>query len=246
MYAGIATRTVHALSMDKSPTGEEDIVFSEHRKRLFWTTTIMDCWTSSALGLRPFVRLDEVEVDLPCHLDTDMDSAGEFGMAAVFAMHVKLCQCQMRTFTRRAQTDSQQGWEEFCVCTRKALRYLEQWRAEVPASFALEPLRAFSREALARPEMRSLASIHLRYGHVGCIEALQSLPANHHWQAIISVLRPVFFKLMTKVTGGNADVTVIDGYQQLGSECFAAARCNLQILQALSEAGRIGESSETH
>ncbi|KAK4494903.1 hypothetical protein PRZ48_014259 [Zasmidium cellare] len=105
-----------------------------------------------------------------------------------------------------------------------ALRRLEQWRSGIPAAFALDRSNAFPEQTLERPEMRSLASIYLRYDH-----------------AIITLLRPVFFKLMTSIIQGETDATFLDGHHELSVECIAAARCSLQILQMLAEADRIAK-----
>lgn len=59
-------------------------------------------------------------------------------------------------------------------------------------------------------------------------------------QGFISLIRPVFFKIIAIIVGKDSDDTLLNGLVALATECAVAARHNLEILRALSATERLG------
>ncbi|KAF2174069.1 hypothetical protein M409DRAFT_48953 [Zasmidium cellare ATCC 36951] len=219
MYAGLASRIARTLSLH-TPTVESSRLRSEHKKRVLWTTYLIDWMTSLAIGQRPTLLLGEVEVETPCNDDLSEEEQLQFGNKEVLNMNIDLCRAQMQTATARLQPGNHAGLRNKI---QPSIDFLQQWQAGVAQSCAFTSFDSgIPPDMLRKPEVRSISSIYLRYH-----------------QIFILLMRPVFLALLDHVFNGSISNDVIEDLIALARQCMSAARCNLRILESLNRVGKI-------
>jgi proline utilization trans-activator len=164
MYAGMSTRIASSLMLH-SPTRTEPPAVAEHRKRVWWTTFLMDAMVSSEMGLRATFGFEHTEHSLPSDAQLPAADRDDFWDSQIMTAHLKLCNIKsliLDTIGRLQQTDfaSYEKLIEVPLCG------LESWKRELSPVISFEFSNGVPQAMLDRPSMRSLASCYLRYHQV--------------------------------------------------------------------------------
>ena len=164
MYSGIAVRASFALGLHR-PSPSPTRIDAEHLKRLFWTTAILDCTTASLNGLQPGLSFDNVEIGMPSDQDLGPGEAMELGNCDMLNMNIDICKVNTAIFDviSRLQSDD---FANYGRAIQAPLEQLDQWRANLPPRYCLDLTRGLPQIILDMPEMRSLASLYMRYYQV--------------------------------------------------------------------------------
>jgi len=196
---------------------------SEHQKRVWWTTFLMDTMTSSEVGLKATLRFKDTEQLLPSSAQLRMDEQRDFRDPEILTAHIKLCDIR-NDILETAGRLQQQDFANYHQAIHYPLCLLEQWRLEVPAQYSFDFSQGIPTQMLQLVSMRSLASLYLRYH-----------------QGYILLIRPIFFKLLAIALGKDADESPTDSLIDFSSRCLEFAKCNMRILMGLSNKDKIGK-----
>ncbi|RDW78728.1 uncharacterized protein DSM5745_05580 [Aspergillus mulundensis] len=222
MYAGTSMRIACTLMLHK-PAISETPATTEHQKRVWWTTSLMEAMTSSERGLRSTFGFMQAEQHLPSDELLAPNERDNFWDAQLMAAHLKLCKIRSLILETLGHLhEYENDFDRYEKAVEVPLRELELWKRELPPDISFEFSQGVPQDMLDRPSVRSLASMYLRYH-----------------QGYILLIRPVFFKLLGTVLGKDTNTTPsssssLDGLSNLSSQCLAAAKCNMRILTTLS------------
>lgn len=166
MYAGMSARTACSLMLHR-PATTSGPVLKEHRKRVWWTTFIMDTMISSEMGLRSSFAFSKAEHSTPTDEHLPMATGCDFWDSMLMSAHIKLCNIRsiiLETLSQVHATDFA-GYEQLIA---EPLRKLETWKLELPVEISFDFTVGVPQEMLNRPSVRSLASCYLRFHQVQC------------------------------------------------------------------------------
>ena len=164
MYAGISTRIASNLRLHK-PARSGTAVLTEHWKRVWWTTFLIDSMVSAEMGLRAAFSFAQAEHSLPSDDHLTPTEREEFWDAHIMTAHLRLCNIRgliLETLAQLQETD----FATYEKAMEIPLRELDTWKRELPQDIAFDFLEGVPQEMLNRPSMRSLASCYLRYHQV--------------------------------------------------------------------------------
>lgn len=164
MYAGISTRIANSLMLH-SPVETETPVMAEHRKRVWWTTFLIDAMVSSEMGLRAAFGFAQAEHSLPSDEQLPHAHRNDFWDSEILTAHIKLCNIRnniLETIARLQEAD----FSSYKTVVEVPLCELESWKREISPSLFFDFSNGVPEEMIAKPSMRSLASCYLRYHQV--------------------------------------------------------------------------------
>lgn len=164
MYAGISARIASNLMLH-IPSKTESPVMAEHRKRVWWTTFLMDAMVSSEMGLRAAFGFSQAEHSLPSDTQLPVAQLGDFWDSQIMTAHLKLCNIKSLILDTVGQLQAT-DFSSYEKVIETPLRELESWKHELPSRIRFEFSNGVPPPMLELPSMRSLASCYLRYHQV--------------------------------------------------------------------------------
>lgn len=169
-YAGMALRLAKIMGLPTTPDPRDiEPVELEHRKRVWWTTICMDLMTCTELSIEPTDGFDDDRIGFPDNSSlSSMEAREAFSDPQYLTAQVELHRIKYRIIERISELrsgDADETHRLLAPCL-EALRY---WRLEFHASLEYAEDGGFAEITLARPEMRTIASILMRYNQVSFI-----------------------------------------------------------------------------
>ncbi|KAF2008429.1 hypothetical protein BU24DRAFT_497895 [Aaosphaeria arxii CBS 175.79] len=222
MYAGMSARIANSLMLH-IPTMAEGPVVAEYRRRIWWTTFLMDNMVSSEMGLRPAFGFAQAEHPFPSDEHIPPAYQADFWDCSIMTAHLKLCNIRshiLETVGHLQESD----FTSYEGVIAVPLRELDSWKNELSPDIVFDFAGGVPQQMIDKPSMRSLASCYLRYH-----------------QGYIMLIRPIFFKLLSIVLGKVTDMSSIDGLLALSARCLEAAKCNMRIIKTLSDRSRLAK-----
>jgi hypothetical protein len=145
----------------------EPPIVSEHRKRVWWTTFLMDAMVSSEMGLRAAFGFAQAEHALPSDERLSPMQLGDFWDSNIMTAHLKLCSFRSLILESVGRLDEADfaSYDKFVAAP---LQELESWKRELPDEISFDFSAGVPPKMLELPSMRSLASCYLRYHQVRC------------------------------------------------------------------------------
>lgn len=139
----------------------------EHGKRVWWTTVCMELMTCTELSLRPACGLDRGRcLELPSSDHLSFDDKADFSEPQYLNAQIQLCRIKYRVTQAICELRSG-SLEEAHNIINPCLEHLRQWRQKFDMlSLEFSESGKFSTSTLGHPQMRTIASIILRYNHV--------------------------------------------------------------------------------
>lgn len=161
---------------------------AEHKKRVWWTTYQLDAMTGSEMGMNAAFDFEEVEVHLPSTNDLAPIDCAEFTDGTIFTAHVRLCNVRAGVLSSIPSIRDTDG-DSVDTNFTKPLDLLSDWRKELPARIDFDFSQGVPQAMIALSEMRSLASVYLRFHHVRtsciCSRCYYMIFANANTSAIL-------------------------------------------------------------
>lgn len=163
----MALRLAKIMGLSTTPDPRDvEPVEAEHRKRVWWTAICMDLMTCTELSIAPTDGFDDDRVGFPDNSSLSSTDASEaFSDPQHLTAQVKLHRIKYRIIERISELrsgDADETHRLLAPCL-EALRY---WRLEFHASLEYAEDGGFAESTLASPEMRTIASILMRYNQV--------------------------------------------------------------------------------
>lgn len=126
----------------------------------------MDLMTCTELSIAPTDGFDDDRIGFPDSSSLSLMDAGEaFSDPQYLTAQVKLHRIKYRIIERISKLRSGDA-DETRRLLAPCLEALRAWRLEFPASLEYAEDGGFAESTLARPEMRTIASILMRYNQV--------------------------------------------------------------------------------
>lgn len=167
MYAGMSARIASSLMLHVPAATTDPPAVAEHRKRVWWTTFLMDAMVSSEMGLRAAFGFAQAEHALPSDDRLSPAQRGDFWDSNIMSAHLKLCEIRSLILESVGRLDEADfaNYDKFVAAP---LQELESWNRELPGEISFDFSCGVPQAMLERSSMRSLASCYLRYHQVGC------------------------------------------------------------------------------
>lgn len=165
MYAGMSARIASSLMLH-IPSTATDPHSAEHRKRVWWSTYLMDTMVSSEMGLRAAFVFAQAEHALPSDDRLPAVQRADFWDAGLMTALVRLCSVRsliLESVGRLHETD----FEGYQRLIDAPIRELEAWRRGIPSEISFEFAEGVPEAMHSVLSTRSIASVYLRYHQVG-------------------------------------------------------------------------------
>ena len=121
--------------------------------------------TAPLLGLRPSIRLEDVDVGLPSDHGLTPDHLLDLGKCELLLLNISLTKINGRILDNVAQLRVK-DYEDYEAKIQASLSELEQWRSNIPPRYGGDWALGIPPAVHEMGEMRSLASLFLRYHQV--------------------------------------------------------------------------------
>jgi proline utilization trans-activator len=212
-----------SILMLHQPMPDLNPALAEHRRRLWWTTFLLDNATSAEIGVRPTLRFAEAEHSFPSDAALPSTEKHDFADAQLQTINIELC--NVRNSILDVSTRLRQGdFANFRYITRYPIDLLTTWRSNVPSRYSFDFATGIPIQMQSLPSMRSLASVYLRYH-----------------QAYILLIRPLYIKLLAVALGKDEDNLAVGSLTELADCCLGAAKHNISILLDLARLQKLAQ-----
>ena len=172
-YAGMAQRVAHCIMLHQPPGSSLPANEAEHRKRIWWTTYIMENMIASAVGLTPCLNFDRIQLDLPSAVPLASEDFAGFADHEIIKSNIQLYDIQSQILSTASRLNMSDMAGHFHGI-HSQLNKLTRWRTNLAPQYAFELRPGFSYDWLEIPQTRSVASIYLRFHQVrhlfSCLE----------------------------------------------------------------------------
>jgi hypothetical protein len=164
MYAGMAARISNSLMLH-IPMNAQGPIVAEHRRRVWWTTFLMDAMVSSEMGLRASFGFAQAEHPFPSDEPIPTTERLNFWDSNIMTAHLKLCNIRSHILETIGQLQ-ESDFASYESVIAIPLRELDSWKSELSPDIIFEFASGVPQKMLDLPSMRSLASCYLRYHQV--------------------------------------------------------------------------------
>jgi proline utilization trans-activator len=164
MYAGMSARIANSLMLHR-PTMTDGPVVAEYRKRVWWTTFLMDTMVSSEMGLRASVGFAQAEHAFPSDEQIHPIHRADFWDSYIMTAHLKLCNIRVHILETVGQIQ-ESDFASYERVIAVPLQELDVWKTELSPLIVFDFSNGVPQQMLDLPSMRSLASLYLRYHQV--------------------------------------------------------------------------------
>src|SRR5688572_4477680 len=89
MYAGMSARIANSLMLHVPATTDPPVI-AEHRRRVWWTTFLIDTMVSSEMGLRAAFQYSQAEHSTPTDDQLLPTQCSDFWDSTIMTAHLKL------------------------------------------------------------------------------------------------------------------------------------------------------------
>ncbi|KAJ6070522.1 hypothetical protein N7467_011841 [Penicillium canescens] len=221
-YAGMALRLGTLLGIAKPPSASVDLVDYEHGKRVWWTAICMDLMTCTELSLPPTYRFEDTCLEFPD--DTHLPSGrNDFSDAIYLTAQIELCRLKHRIIETALELRIGNASDAHAL-VEPCFHLLHQWRTKFSPGLEFTEDIEFTQGTLALPEMRTVASMLMRYN-----------------QCFILLLRPLLLMQLYPLVREQLPPTPETELVGLHTQCLRAATDNLKIQHALFRCHKIAK-----
>ncbi|KAI0543409.1 fungal-specific transcription factor domain-containing protein [Xylaria curta] len=160
LFAGTAMRTaiVIGLHLNIPESQLPDFKLREHRKRLFWTTYIIDRLCASNLNHPPAIQDDDIGVGLPSDVPISAPTEDD-GDAYCDVANIKLAGLLTAVIQSvyRVQTQAEGTCANLSSRVQVCLKSLQAWFGNLPARLKIDD------NSMDEPHDLKIVSLHLRF-----------------------------------------------------------------------------------
>ncbi|KAL4877966.1 hypothetical protein BJY04DRAFT_230241 [Aspergillus karnatakaensis] len=222
-YAGMALRLAKLMNLPLQTHSATDALELELRKRVWWTTLCMDLMICTELSLTPTDTFHSDTAGLSASSSASAEARDAFSDPEFLTAQVKLYRIKYEIIRKISELRSGDSTEMYSLLN-PCLDALRRWRLGFPHSLEYTANDGFSSSTLSCPEMRTIASLLLRYN-----------------QCHILLLRPLLLQQLSAIVSSEHDLLDRTGLTSLNAECLRSAQDNSRIQLALSRCDRIAK-----
>lgn len=169
IYAGLSMRIASSLMLHAPSTRQGSTPLeTEHHRRLWWTTYLLDAMTGAEMGINSAWTYDEIKakVGLPSDLNLSEEGHQQLGPAHMSTAYISLCSIRSEVISLASSSLFDGIHEQADDVLRRIISALQEWRASLSDALSFTFTEGIPSEMLSLRECRGLASLYLRFHHV--------------------------------------------------------------------------------
>lgn len=167
MYAGTASRMCNMLQLHRQSSSRDcSPLEKEHRKRIWWSTYVLDQMTSTSSGFLPTLHFEQTDLEYPSNAALPAEDAREeFADPDYLTARIQLTIIEANNSASIAKFKDT-AKQDIETAIHPLLVSLNNWKSTLPAHMAMDMADGLFQSTRSLQRARSLANFRLRWNQV--------------------------------------------------------------------------------